>query len=132
MSSKSYQSSLDTFKKFEAEHQWWTHETWFLPENSTIKQFVAAEILNSSSLTYFIDHGVDVEFTEFYECLRDAAPLLSTGVMKGILDRCYQQERLQGQFSKDLVRWFRKMGWKFPKFEFEKIESAALENVASQ
>lgn len=128
----SYQPSLSSFTKFEAEHQWWTHDTWFLAENLTIKQFVAAEIQNSSGLTYLIHQGTHEELTEFYELLREAAPLLSTGVMKGLLDHCNRLEKLQEPFSKNVISWFRKMGWKFPEFEFEKIETAADEVVSIQ
>lgn len=128
----SYQSSLSSFTKFEAEHQWWTHETWFLAENLTIKQFVVAEIQNSQELTQLIHQGTHEELTEFYELLRDSAPLISMGVMKGLLDHCYRQEKLQEPFSKDLVKWFREMGWKFPEFEFEKIETAAQQLVSIQ
>lgn len=129
--SKMYDSMFQECIRFEHQHQWWSHNTWFLPDNQTLKEFVESQIRSDVSIQNLIKQGTNDDITQFYEKLKDVSPLISTAVMKGILNVCYREEKLDGQFSKDIVKWFRAMGWKFPDFTFEKIEieTSAQENI---
>lgn len=123
-----FETLIASAERFEAEHQWWTHDTWFQPNNFTLRHHVAGILQHDGQASYFIAHGTKDDITTLYAKLKDVAPLATIGYMKGILDALHTQERLQGPFSKECVEWFRSMGWKFAEFEYERKAREKIES----
>ena len=127
----SFEQALKELKEYEVEHEERLMNTWSQMENFNMRGYIQGRIEHSSALTQLMEQGTTEEMTTFYEKLRETVPLIAIDVLMGLLDSCNRAEKLQHTFSKDVVKWFRKMGWKFPDFEFEKIESAALQQIVS-
>lgn len=127
-----YSGITQQLTDFVARQSFWSAETFSQPTNKTVQQFLKSLIQNEPTLLHLVQSGTGEEIAEFYEALKDTAIVMSLPMMHGLLAEMYASEKLQETISQDAVKWFRKMGWKFPEFDFEKIESSAVQSIANE
>lgn len=127
-----YSGITQQLTDFVARQSFWSAETFSQPTNKTVQKFLKSLIQNEPTLLRLVQSGTGEEIAEFYEALKENAIVMSLPMMHGLLAEMYASEQLQETISQDAVKWFRKMGWKFPEFEFEKIELAAPETMSNQ
>lgn len=117
-----FQILVESLKTYEKEFENWQPHHFLETKSETLKKAVESSLQKEPTLDYFLHKGTEVEATALVELLREEVPMMTVGTLKGILDALYKHEALQEDISQDLVRWYRKQGWKFPEFRFEKIE----------
>jgi hypothetical protein len=132
LSTATFETLMTDLEAFQKSHQEWLEKTWHQMNDFNMKGYMEGVIQNSSTATHLLETGTEDQLAHLYEQLKERTPYVGIHFMKGLLDTCYTMERLQQPFSKDVVRWFRKMGWKFPDFEFEKIESVSVQSIANE
>lgn len=117
-----FQTLVESLKTYEKEFENWQPHHFLETKSETLKKAVESSLQKEPTLDYFLHKGTEVEAIALVELLREEVPMMTVATLKGILDSLYKHEALQEDISQDLVRWYRKQGWKFPEFRFEKIE----------
>ena len=116
---------LESLKTYEKEFENWQPHHFLEAKSETLKKAVERSLQAEPTFEHFLQNGTVEEATQLLELLREEVPMMTVGTLKGILDALYRHEALQGKPSQDLVGWYRKQGWKFPPFQFEKEQEAA-------
>jgi hypothetical protein len=117
-----FRTLVETLKTYEKEFENWQPHHFLEAKSETLKKAVERSLQQEPMLDHFLHQGTESEATALVELLREEVPMITVATLKGILDALYRYEALQEEISQDLVRWYRKKGWKFPEFRFEKIE----------
>ena len=117
-----FRTLIATLKTYEEKFENWLPHHFLEAKSETLKKAVETSLQQDPMFEYFLSNGTEVEATALVELLREEVPMMTVATLKGILDALYKLEALQGIPSQELVRWYRKQGWKFPEFRFEKIE----------
>ena len=114
-----FEPLIRSLKAFDAEHSYWSFETFHSPTNQTLKRFVEFTLQNNLNLESFLVYSEGKDLEELTKELRDFIPRMLVPCLKGLLDALHRQEALQQHYNRELVGWFRTQGWKFPAFPFE-------------
>lgn len=117
-----YEDVLVHLKRFEVEHEYWDLTTFMKPDNKTVIQFVTSLVKTSPELDSLVKSGSIDDIDSLYMLLKSDAIIMSLPMMHGLLTVMFEYEKAQEPISRNIVEWFRTMGWSFPEFEFEKIE----------
>lgn len=118
-----FRTLLESLKSYEEKFADWQPHHFLEAKSETLKKAVETSLQQEPMLDHFIHQGTEEEAMALVELLREEVPMMTVATLKGILDTLYKHEALQEDISKDVVRWYRKQGWKFPEFRFEKIEA---------
>lgn len=115
-----YDTLVERVQSFYAAHEHWGFEKFWSCTDSSMRSCIQSAIEADKDVLHLLQCGKEDEMADFYTRLKTEFPMMSTAVLKGVLDKLYSQQQLQESFSQSAVLWFRHMGWKFPEFEFEK------------
>lgn len=129
-----FEPLIRALKAFDAEHSYWSFETFMSPTNQTLKRFVEFTLQTHLNLESFLVYSEAKDLEELTRELRDFVPRMLVPCLKGVLDVLHRQEALQQHYNRDLVLWFRTQGWSFPAFPFEteqKIEDKPTNQLIS-
>jgi Fe2+ or Zn2+ uptake regulation protein len=117
-----FRQLITSLKSYEKEFENWLPHHFLEAKSETLKKAIETSLQQEPTLEHFLRTGTEEEATALLELLREEVPMMTVATLKGILDTLYKYEALQETPSKELVRWYRAQGWKFPEFRFEKIE----------
>jgi len=110
---------VQELKSIELEHRWWAPEVFLRLENKTLERKVRTTLQKHGYITQLIAQGTIVDMTTFQNELHERTPLMIISVLAVFLDTMFLQESLGIPISLQIVEWYRKQGWKFPKFQCE-------------
>jgi hypothetical protein len=103
-----------------------SHDTWNVYDFYDIQdKYLKNSILNifkaeNDYLYNLIRNATESDITALEESLKLSAPHMIHVVFACILEQLFICEETEKPFSKDIIVYFRKKGWKFPEFTFEK------------
>lgn len=103
-----------------------SHDTWNIYDFYDIQdKYLKNSILNifkaeNDYLYNLITNATESEIAALEETLKESAPHMITIVFACILEQLFVCEKTEKPFSREVVAYLRKKGWKFPEFAFEK------------
>jgi hypothetical protein len=103
-----------------------SHDTWNVYDFYDIQdKYLKSSILNifkaeKDYIQHFTESATESEIDSLEENLKLSAPHMIHVVFACILEQLFICEETEKPFSKDVIVYFRKKGWKFPEFTFEK------------
>lgn len=110
--------------KFQNDNQCWNFYDFYDIQNKDLKH----SVLNIIKAEYlFIDNLLekgsysDVEI--LFETIKKTATHMATITFSCLLEQLFLREEMDIPFSREMVSWYRKNGWKFPDFLFEKKDN---------
>jgi hypothetical protein len=106
-------------KTIEIEHRWWSPEIFLRLENETLKRKVKETLSNHAYIARLAAYGTTKDIQDFTFTLHEKTPLLIISVLACFLDTMFSQESMHLPISREIVEWYRKEGWQFPKFKCE-------------
>jgi len=110
---------LVSLKAIEVEYRWWSPEIFLRLENETLKRKVKEALTNQKYITQLAAYGTTKDIEDFAFALHEQTPMMIVSVLACFLDTMFLQETLNLPISKEIVEWYRKEGWQFPKFTCE-------------
>jgi hypothetical protein len=110
---------LNELKKVEQEHRWWSPEVFLSLENKTLKRKVVEIIEKSTYITRLAAYGTKEDIQDFTFELHEKTPMMIVSVLSCFLDKMFTLETHHVPISNEIVAWYRKEGWQFPKFKCE-------------
>ena len=116
-----------SFETFMNQNPELTHFDIVHKENKELILFMNNVIENSPLLCQILESGTEKDMCALLEGLSANIHISSMiiALEKSMVANLKRREDLQENISIELVRWFRKGGWKFPKLDIE------LKNVSS-
>jgi len=124
-----YDSLKQSLKGFMDSHKDWTGWDYVHKEDETLIAFMNHLIDTEPNLRTMMLSGKEEDICELLKNLGEDTELspIVVALQKNIVNNLKRHENLQKPVSLELVRWFRKCGWKFPKLEVEKESSVVVE-----
>jgi hypothetical protein len=110
---------LNNLKIIEVEHRWWSPEIFLRLENETLKRKVKELLTDNKYILTLAAYGTTKEIQDFAASLHEQTPLMIVSVLACFLDAMFLQETMNLPISREIVEWYRKEGWQFPKFQCE-------------
>jgi len=123
-----YDSLKQSLKEFMDSHTDWTGWDYVHKEDEMLIAFMNHLIDTDPNLTRMMLSGKEEDICELLKNLGEDTELspIVVALQKNIVNNLKRHENLQKPVSLEIVRWFRRCGWKFPKLEVEK-ESSVVE-----
>jgi hypothetical protein len=121
-----YEILKQSLKEFMDSHKDWTGWDYIHKEEQTLIVFMNGLIDNSPILQTILAKGTEKDMYELLENLgkdESLSPII-IALEKNIVNNLKRRENLQEPVSLEVVRWFRRFGWKFPKLEVELTAAA--------
>ena len=115
----------DLFLKFMDAHKDWTPYDYVHKEDQELMIFMNGLIDTTPILENLLGRGEEKDMIKLLQDLSDDISLspMVIALEKSIVANFKRREHLQMPVSKEIVQWFRKGGWKFPKLDIELTES---------
>ena len=115
----------EAFRMFMAVHKDWAPYEYVHKEDQELMLFMNTLIDTTPTLCHIVERGEEKDMIKLLEDLSDD---MSLSPMVVVMEKCIvanfkRRENLQMPVSKEIVQWFRKGGWKFPKLDIEVTES---------
>lgn len=111
---------LATLEAFVKNQMFWPPEQFQDIQDETVRKCVRAAFREPSHyIPKLLQTGTQETLEEFSKAVKDRCPLMYLATFAGFLEMLYAQECQDHPYSRELVPWFRKNGWTFPKFKFE-------------
>jgi spore coat protein CotF len=110
--------------KFQNDNQSWNFYDFYDIQNKDLKH----SVLNIIKAEYnFIDNLLDKgsysDVDMLYATIKKTATHMATITFSCLLEQLFLREEMNISFSKEMVSWYRKNGWNFPEFLFEKLDA---------
>ena len=116
-----YDSLKQSLKEFMDSHKDWTGWDYIHKEEESLILFMNHHIDTDPTLRRILAVGTEKDMYELLENLgkdESLSPII-IALEKNIVNNLKRHENLQRPVSLEIVRWFRRCGWKFPKLEVE-------------
>ena len=115
----------ESFRKFMDVHKDWTPYDYVHKEDQDLMMFMNGLIDTTPILENLLGRGEEKDICKLLEDLSDDIALspMVIALEKSIVANFKRREHLQMPVSKEIVQWFRKGGWKFPKLDIEMTET---------
>ncbi len=115
------ESLIQDLYTFEAEHAWWSPETFQRLDNLVLKDATEDALTRHH---YYVQNLIQTATAEDMDSLKEA---LEKGSQKMLpitltclLDLFYREAtEFEKPISKEAIMWYRQQGWKFPNFPHE-------------
>jgi hypothetical protein len=113
---------------FEAEHSWWSPETFLRLENQSLKDITRKAFEEHADLIQRLtDEGTVEDMVVLETHLQEKAPKMIIVTLACFLDILYKQATDYSKpISKDIVAWYRQKGWQFPEFPHEVFDNKSV------
>lgn len=108
---------------FEKTYSWWSDATFLNHQNEVIRKFMDHEIANNQYIQQLARNGTEESFCKAITEFSVRSPKLLITFMACFLNELHRLETAGQPSSHAIVAWYRKNNWKFPKFQYEKIDS---------
>jgi hypothetical protein len=114
------ESFFQDLRAFEAEHSWWSSETFSKLDNSTLQAFTKRLFQKHVAVIHpLIQEGTAQEMDAFQTTLQQRAPKMLVATLVRFLDQLHTVAEKGENVSHSVVAWYRQKGWKFPEFPHE-------------
>ena len=120
-----YDNLKQSLKEFMDSHKDWTGWDYIHKEDQSLILFMNGLIDTDPILRTILAAGTEKDMYELLENLgtdESLSPMI-IALEKNMVNNLKRREDLQEPVSLEIVRWFRRCGWKFPKLE---VESSAV------
>ena len=111
----------NSLKEFMDGHPDLTAYDYIHKEDQDLLLFMNGLIENSVLLQGILEFGTEKDMIDFLEVISEKSELSALVICleKNMVANLKKREDLQQTISKEIVRWFRRGGWKFPKLNIE-------------
>jgi hypothetical protein len=114
-------SLCSRLKQFQTENESWNVYDFYDIQNKELKNSVLNIIKAEKELIDpLLKNGDETAVNNLYEMIQLDAHHMAMITFSCLLEQLFLREELGKKFSKEMVLWYRKKGWKFPEFYFEK------------
>jgi hypothetical protein len=114
------ESLCSRLSKFQTDNGTWNLYDFYDIQNKEMKHSVL-NILKAESgfVDSLLEKGSYSEADDFYKKIQETASHMGMITFSCLLEQLFLREELDKPFSREMVSWYRKNGWKFPDFSFE-------------
>lgn len=124
------ESFFQDLRAFEAEHSWWSSETFMKLDNSTLQMFTKRLFQKHAVVIQpLIQEGIAEEMDTFQTMLQQRSPKMIVAILARFLDQLHNAVETDKNISHPVVAWYRQKGWQFPEFPHEIQDSAKIEPI---
>ena len=119
---------VEQLAEFEKNHHSWEDKKFLNIQTKEAKEAVE-EIYrtNEAYINELAAKGTDMELVAFVNKVKKQSPRMILFVLSCFLDLIHKREEASQDISREIVKWYRYEGWKFPLFDYEKKNIVRLE-----
>ena len=122
ISIRMYESLKQSLKEFMDLHKDWTAKDYIDKEDQDMILFMNNLIDTDPNMTTILAVGKEIDIDKLLDTIATDTELspVVIALQKNMVNNLKRREDLQMPVSLEIVRWFRRFGWRFPELEVEK------------